>query len=81
MLDAADAVDDLRTPGAGGDKSFRIAVDVVRRAEALGFETTLIAERLRYFESIGIDCPMVHFYPMMEGLESFAAKVMPVKGR
>ena len=41
-----------------------------------------IAERLRYFESIGIDCPMVHFYPMMEGLETFAAKVMPlVEGR
>ncbi len=41
-----------------------------------------IAERLRYFQSIGIDCPMVHFYPMMEGLEVFAAKVMPlVQGR
>ena len=41
-----------------------------------------IADRLRYFESIGIDCPMVHFYPMMEGLETFAAEVMPlVDGR
>ena len=40
-----------------------------------------IADRLRYFQSIGIDCPMVHFYPMMEGLESFAAEVMPLVDR
>lgn len=41
-----------------------------------------VADRLRYLESIGIDCPMVHFYPMMEGLENFAATVMPlVEGR
>ncbi len=41
-----------------------------------------VADRLRYLESIGVDCPMVHFYPMMEGLENFAAKVMPlVEGR
>ena len=37
-----------------------------------------IADRLSYFEEIGIDCPMVHFYPMMEGLETFAAEVMPL---
>ena len=43
----ADAIEDLTTPGAGGgtDKSFQIAIELVRRAEALGFETTLIAER------------------------------------
>ena len=37
-----------------------------------------IADRLRYFESIGIECPMVHFHPMMDGLETFAAEVMPL---
>lgn len=43
----ADAIEDLTTPGAGGgtDKSFRIAIDLIRCAEALGFESTLIAER------------------------------------
>ncbi len=37
-----------------------------------------IADRLRYLESLGIDCPLVHFYPMMDGLETFAARVMPL---
>lgn len=37
-----------------------------------------IADRLRYLESLDVDCPMVHFYPMMEGLETFAARVMPL---
>lgn len=37
-----------------------------------------IAERLRYFETIGIDCPMMHFFPMMDGLNTFAEKVMPL---
>ncbi|MEX2454105.1 MAG: LLM class flavin-dependent oxidoreductase [Rhodospirillaceae bacterium] len=41
------AIADIRTPGSGGpvDRSFRIAAEVVRRGEALGFDTTLIAER------------------------------------
>lgn len=44
----AEAISDLETAGAGdgADRSFRFAVDVVRRAESYGFETTLIAERL-----------------------------------
>ena len=39
-----------------------------------------IAERLRHFEELGITCPMVHFTPMMEGLETFAENVMPLVG-
>jgi FMNH2-dependent dimethyl sulfone monooxygenase len=41
-------VHQVRTRGAGGasDKSFAFALDVVSRAEALGFDITLIAERL-----------------------------------
>ena len=38
---------------------------------------TRIVERLRYYEEIGIDLPMVHFFPMGEGLETFAARIMP----
>ena len=36
-----------------------------------------IVERLKYFEDVGIDMPMVHFHPMREGLETFAAEIMP----
>ena len=41
------AIADLTSPGTGGpqDKSFRLAADLLKRGEALGFETTLIAER------------------------------------
>lgn len=36
-----------------------------------------IIERLRYYEEIGIDMAMVHFFPMHDGMETFAAKIMP----
>ena len=38
----------VKTRGGGGtpDKSFQFALDVVSRGEALGFDITLIAERL-----------------------------------
>ena len=41
------AIDELshRGKGGAGDRSFNIALAVVKRAEALGFVTTLIAER------------------------------------
>ena len=37
----------------------------------------LIAQRLRAYEAAGVDTLMLHFHPMMEGLENFAAEVMP----
>jgi FMNH2-dependent dimethyl sulfone monooxygenase len=40
-----------------------------------------IAERLRRYEDIGVDCFMLHYHPMMEGLEVFAAEVMPLLPR
>ena len=36
-----------------------------------------IVERLSMLHQIGIDTPMVHFYPMLGGLETFASEVMP----
>ena len=36
-----------------------------------------IVERLSVLHHIGIDTPMVHFYPMLDGLETFASEVMP----
>lgn len=60
----AEAVADLWTPVAGG------------AAKSLGAGLVgtphQIADRVRYFESIVIECPMVYFYPMKEGLETFA---------
>tara|TARA_Y100001936_G_C15917103_1_gene581866 strand:- start:403 stop:975 length:573 start_codon:yes stop_codon:yes gene_type:complete len=36
-----------------------------------------IVERLRELHRIGVDTPMLHFYPMLDGLEIFATEVMP----
>jgi len=38
----------------------------------------IIADRIRRYEDSGIDCLMLQFHPMREGLETFAAKVMPL---
>jgi FMNH2-dependent dimethyl sulfone monooxygenase len=37
-----------------------------------------IAERLRRYETIGMDCVMLRFTPMLAGVEAFGAKVMPL---
>ena len=37
----------------------------------------LIANRLRAYEEAGVDTLMLHFHPMLDGLETFAAEVMP----
>ncbi len=36
-----------------------------------------IVERLSVLHQIGIDIPMIHFYPMLDGLETFASEVVP----
>lgn len=38
----------------------------------------LLAERIEAYERIGIDCLMLRFHPMAEGLASFAENVMPL---
>ena len=38
----------------------------------------IIADRIRRYEDAGIDCLMLQFHPMREGLETFAEKVMPL---
>jgi FMNH2-dependent dimethyl sulfone monooxygenase len=37
-----------------------------------------IAERLRRYEAIGLDCVMMRFTPMLEGIEAFGSKVIPL---
>jgi FMNH2-dependent dimethyl sulfone monooxygenase len=41
----------------------------------------LIAERIKSYEALGVECLMLTFHPMMEGMERFAAEVMPLLGR
>ena len=40
----------------------------------------LIAERLMRYEALGIDTLMLHFHPMIDGLDVFAREVMPLMG-
>jgi len=37
-----------------------------------------IAKRIRTYQSLGISLFMLHFYPMREGMEDFAKKVLPL---
>jgi FMNH2-dependent dimethyl sulfone monooxygenase len=37
-----------------------------------------IAKRIKTYQSLGISLIMLHFYPMREGMEEFAEKVMPL---
>jgi FMNH2-dependent dimethyl sulfone monooxygenase len=41
----------------------------------------LIAERITRYEALGVECLMLTFHPMMEGMEKFVAEVMPLLGR
>lgn len=41
----------------------------------------MIAERIRVYESIGIELMMLHFHPMIEGMETFVREVMPLLAR
>lgn len=40
-----------------------------------------IARRLQRYDDIGVSTLMLHFHPMMAGLETFASEVMPLVGR
>ena len=40
-----------------------------------------IADRIRRYEAAGVGTLMMHFHPMMEGMERFAGRVMPLLGR
>ena len=41
----------------------------------------LIADRIRRYEAAGVGTLMMHFHPMMEGMERFARQVMPLLNR
>lgn len=58
-------------------------VMVAARHLGTGFVGTpeLIAERLRRYEEVGVECVMLHFHPMRAGLENFVRRVMPLLQR
>ena len=37
----------------------------------------MIADRIRRYEDAGIDCLMLQFHPMRDGLERFGQEIMP----
>jgi alkanesulfonate monooxygenase SsuD/methylene tetrahydromethanopterin reductase-like flavin-dependent oxidoreductase (luciferase family) len=37
-----------------------------------------LAQRLRRYAAIGIDCAMLRFTPMLQGVETFGTKVIPL---
>ena len=40
-----------------------------------------IAERMRRYEEIGVELFLLHFHPMLAGLDTFARKVLPLLPR
>jgi FMNH2-dependent dimethyl sulfone monooxygenase len=40
-----------------------------------------IAERIRHYEAIGVGTLMLHFHPMIEGMERFARDIIPLVAR
>ena len=54
--------------------------NVVAKALGAGLVGTpqIIADRIRRYEDIGIDCLMLQFHPMAEGLDTFATRIMPL---
>jgi FMNH2-dependent dimethyl sulfone monooxygenase len=41
----------------------------------------LIADRIRRYEAAGVGTLMMHFHPMMKGMENFASLIMPLLNR
>jgi dimethylsulfone monooxygenase len=75
MDQAIELADQLEEHG----KINRIAF-IASRALGPGLVGTpdVIAERIRGYQAAGVDTLMLHFHPMMEGMERFAGQVIPL---
>ena len=80
--DAKDTAIDLANQLEEHGKSNRIAF-IAARALGPGLVGTpdMIAERILRYEAAGVSTLMLHFHPMMEGMERFARQVMPLLAR
>jgi FMNH2-dependent dimethyl sulfone monooxygenase len=75
MARAAAAADELE---AYGQKDRVSAVAAKALGAGIMGTPREIADRIRRYEDIGVDTLMLHYHPMMEGLETFAGEVMPL---
>lgn len=75
QIAAQEHAEELETYG----KTDRISA-VAAKALGAGLVGTAqtIANRIRRYEEIGVDCLLMHFHPMMTGLETFAEQVLPL---
>lgn len=75
MAEAVSRADDMEAYG-------RISRYNLSTAKALGAclvgTPQVIAERIRAYERAGIGLLMLHFHPMMEGLDRFSEQIMPL---
>jgi FMNH2-dependent dimethyl sulfone monooxygenase len=76
--EAARLADELEEHG----KTNRVAF-IAAKALGPGLVGTpgVIAERIRRYEAAGVDMLMLHFHPMIEGMERFARDVIPLVAR
>jgi len=76
--EAVDLANQLEEHG----KANRVAF-IAARALGPGLVGTpeLIADRIRRYETAGVGTLMMHFHPMVEGMERFACEVMPLLNR
>lgn len=74
----ADSAEDAEAQAAALDAIPE--ANVVAKALGAGLVGTpeTIARRIRRYEDMGVDCLMLQFHPMIEGLETFANRIMPL---
>jgi FMNH2-dependent dimethyl sulfone monooxygenase len=77
--DTTDHAIDLANQLEEHGKTDRISF-IAARALGPGLVGTpdLIADRIRGYEAAGVGMMMLHFHPMVDGMERFAREVMPL---
>src|SRR5262245_18247100 len=77
--DTKERADDLAVQLEEHGKSNRISF-IAAKALGPGLVGTadMIADRIRRYETPGVGTLVLHFHPMMEGMERFARDVMPL---
>jgi dimethylsulfone monooxygenase len=77
--DTQDRAEDLAVQLEEHGKTDRISF-IAAKALGPGLVGTpdVIAERIRRYEAAGVGTLMLHFHPMIEGMERFASEVMPL---
>ena len=58
----------------------RTAARIAARALGVGLVGTpdVIVDRIRRYEAAGVQTMMLQFHPMIEGMETFARKILPL---